>query len=66
MTQDDGTKVHYLCQTYAGGGGSLKVDKLFTYTTAEDAQGRAEREFREIGRHLSGPPVRAHRRWGGA
>ena len=45
MSDETGAKTHYLCQTYTGSGGALKVDKQFTYTTAEDAQGRAEREF---------------------
>lgn len=50
--QEEATaKVHYICQTYTekkSGGGqvSLQVDKQFQYTTAPQAQERAEREFR--------------------
>lgn len=52
MTQsDDNTlKVHYICQTYIekksarGGQASLAIDKQFTYSTAAEAQNRAERE----------------------
>ncbi|MFY0616953.1 MAG: hypothetical protein JXQ88_05725 [Shimia sp.] len=44
------TKVHYICQTYVeqkpgrGGQSGLKVDKQFQYSTASEAQNRAERE----------------------
>ena len=44
------TKVHYICQTYVeqkpgrDGQASLKIGKQFQYSTAEDAQNRAERE----------------------
>jgi len=43
-------KVHYICQTYVeqksarGGQAGLKVGKQFQYSTASEAQGRAERE----------------------
>lgn len=45
-------KVHYICQTYVqtntGRTGlvSLKIDKQFQYSTASEAQNRAEREAR--------------------
>jgi hypothetical protein len=45
-------KVHYICQTYvekAGQGAgllSLKIDKQLQYTSEQEAQERAEREFR--------------------
>ncbi|WP_298838500.1 hypothetical protein [uncultured Roseobacter sp.] len=44
------TKVHYICQTYveqkAGreGQAGLKIGKQFQYSTAAEAQNRAERE----------------------
>jgi hypothetical protein len=44
------TKVHYICQTYVeqksgrGGQASLKIGKQFQYSTAAEAQNRAERE----------------------
>ncbi len=52
MTNSDENtpKVHYICQTYvekkAGRDGqiSLKIDKQFQYSTASEAQNRAERE----------------------
>lgn len=51
MTSDEsGEKVHYICQTYVeqkstlGGPASLKIDKQFQYSTASEAQKRAERE----------------------
>ncbi len=46
----DTVKVHYICQTYVekpskrGGQPDLKIDKTFTYSTASEAQNRAERE----------------------
>jgi len=49
---DETTKTHYICQTYVNaptaraGQTSLKVDKLFEYTSASQAQERAEREAR--------------------
>ena len=54
MTHSDETttKVHYICQTYvekkAGrdGQSGLKIDKQFQYTSASQAQERAEREAR--------------------
>lgn len=42
-------KVHYICQTYVetrGKQAKLQVDKLFQYTTADQAQERAARECR--------------------
>ena len=52
MTQADesATKVHYICQTYVeqkqgrDGQPSLKIGKQFQYSTASEAQNRAERE----------------------
>lgn len=47
--QEATAKVHYICQTYIatkGTPGSLKVDKLFEYTSAAQAQERATRECR--------------------
>jgi hypothetical protein len=48
---DDSTaKVHYICQTYVeqkrgrDGQVSLKIGKQFQYSTASEAQNRAERE----------------------
>ena len=44
------TKVHYICQTYVeqkpgrDGPMSLKIGKQFSYSTAAEAQNRAERE----------------------
>lgn len=44
------TKVHYICQTYVAqkpgrdGQTGLKIGKQFQYSTAADAQNRAERE----------------------
>ncbi|MGJ8544843.1 MAG: hypothetical protein ACSHWZ_05310 [Sulfitobacter sp.] len=45
------SKTHYICQTYiekkaARGQVSLQMDKQFQYTSAAQAQERAEREFR--------------------
>lgn len=43
-------KFHYICQTYVeqkagrGGQSGLKIDKQFQYSTASEAQNRAERE----------------------
>ena len=43
-------KVHYICQTYVeqkpgrDGQASLKIGKQFQYSTAAEAQNRAERE----------------------
>ena len=42
-------KTHYICQTYVqtkGKQANLKVDKLFQFTTADQAQERAARESR--------------------
>lgn len=52
MTQadDSATKVHYICQTYVeqkpgrDGQASLKIGNQFQYSTAAEAQNRAERE----------------------
>ncbi|WP_299293145.1 hypothetical protein [uncultured Tateyamaria sp.] len=44
------TKVHYICQTYLeqkpgrDGQAGLKIGKQFQYSTAAEAQNRAERE----------------------
>ena len=44
------TKLHYICQTYLehrpgrDGQASLKIGKQFQYSTASEAQNRAERE----------------------
>ena len=46
-SQETTMKQHYICQTYVekqGVPGGLQVDKLFQYTTAAEAQNRAERE----------------------
>lgn len=45
--QESETKVHYICQTYIeknGAQASLQVDKLFQYSTASQAEDRANRE----------------------
>ncbi len=48
MTQEETTsKVHYICQTYLdkkNGQPGLQIGKQFQYSTAAEAQGRAERE----------------------
>lgn len=49
MTNPDesATKVHYICQTYVeqkGAQAGLKIGKQFEYSTASEAQNRAERE----------------------
>ncbi|GFE67307.1 hypothetical protein [Litoreibacter roseus] len=52
MTQsvESTAKVHYICQTYLeqktgrDGQASLKIGKQFQYSTAAEAQNRAERE----------------------
>ncbi len=49
-SEQNGLKIHYICQTYVekttgrGGQVELKVDKQFSYSTASEAQNRAERE----------------------
>ena len=49
------TKVHYICQTYVeqkpgrDRQASLKIDKQFQYSTAFEAQNRAEREAQSEG-----------------
>ncbi|SDX00301.1 hypothetical protein [Litoreibacter albidus] len=51
-TEDSAEKVHYICQTYVAkpikGSDqvSLQIGKQFQYTTAAQAQERAEREAR--------------------
>ncbi len=46
---DDTSKTHYICQTYIetkgtkGGLAGVKIDKQFQYTTAAEAESRAER-----------------------
>jgi hypothetical protein len=51
-SDDSAVKVHYICQTYVeklprvGEQVSLKIDKQFQYSTASEAQNRAEREAR--------------------
>ena len=53
MTESDEStaKTHYICQTYAQKQGKsserpgLKIDKQFQYTSAAQAENRAEREF---------------------
>lgn len=52
MTQSEQSseKIHYICQTYVemktgrDGQASLKIGKQFQYSTALEAQNRAERE----------------------
>ena len=52
---DDTSKTHYICQTYIevkGAKGPLtgvKIDKQFQYTTAEEAESRAERASQSPG-----------------
>ena len=54
-SEDAGPKVHYICQTYVekqNSGGkppSLQIDKQIPYSTASQAQERAERESRLSG-----------------
>lgn len=54
-SDETGEKTHYICQTYvetkAAGGrpAGLKIDKQFQYTTASEAQNRAEREAQKDG-----------------
>lgn len=54
-SDDTTTKVHYICQTYvekaAGRDGqvNLKIDKQFQYSTAAQAEERAEREAQSDG-----------------
>ncbi len=49
-TDESSVKVHYICQTYVeqkpgrDGQASLKIAKQFEYSTASEAQNRAERE----------------------
>lgn len=51
-SDETATKTHYICQSYvekAGKQVSLVVDKVFQYTTAAQAEERAEREARREG-----------------
>lgn len=49
--EENAPKIHYICQTYAQKQGKsserpgLKIDKQFQYTSAAQAENRAEREF---------------------
>jgi hypothetical protein len=46
---ENAPKTHYICQTYLekkGAQGSLQIGKQFQYSTASQAQERAERESR--------------------
>jgi hypothetical protein len=48
-TDENSPKIHYICQTYIlkpGKQGGLQVDKLLQYTSAAQAEERAEREAR--------------------
>lgn len=51
-SNESATKVHYICQTYVekpvgcDGQMNLKIDKQLEYSTALEAQNRAEREAR--------------------
>lgn len=43
---DDTSKSHFICQTYIeakGPGAGVKIDKQFQYSTAKEAESRAER-----------------------
>lgn len=48
---DSSTKAHYICQTYVakkaarGAQGGLQIGKQVQYSTAAEAQNRAQREF---------------------
>ena len=47
---DAAEKLHYICQTYtAKKGGGLQVGKVLEYTSAAQAEERAERESRNEG-----------------
>ena len=50
MSDDNGdtSKTHYICQTYVAKGAKgapagVKIDKQFQYSTAQEAESRAER-----------------------
>ncbi|WP_299028584.1 hypothetical protein [uncultured Sulfitobacter sp.] len=49
-TDQNAPRLHYICQTYVeestgkNSPPALKIDKQFEYTTASEAQNRAERE----------------------
>ena len=51
-SKEPSSKVHYICQTYIekkvgkGQKASLQIDKQFQYSTASEAEGRAERACR--------------------
>jgi len=51
-SNDEPTKTHYICQTYVekagkhAGQSSLQLDKQFQYTSASQAEERADRECR--------------------
>jgi glutathione synthase/RimK-type ligase-like ATP-grasp enzyme len=50
-TDETNTKTHYICQTYVekkqgSDVVTLAIDKQFEYSTASDAEERAEREYR--------------------
>ena len=57
MTEENetGSKVHYICQTYVekkgarGKPSGLQIEKQLRYTTASQAEERAERENRSEG-----------------
>lgn len=51
-SEETGTKTHYICQSYIEKAGKqvvLTVDKVFQYTSASQAEERAEREARREG-----------------
>ena len=48
-SDETATKTHYICQTYTLNKNALKVDKLLPYTSAAQAEERAEREARGEG-----------------
>lgn len=51
-SEQSSTNIHYICQTYVeqkpdrNGQANLKINKQFKYSTASEAQSRAEREAR--------------------
>lgn len=56
MSDDNDTsKTHYICQTYVAPAGrtsaqqGVEIGQQFEYSTAAEAQGRAEREFQSDG-----------------
>jgi len=46
---ENSPKIHYICQTYVQKKGGLQIDKQFEYTSAAQAQERADRESRSDG-----------------